>query len=73
MARMGHVQKSFAVAMAVAITLPSMGSEKGPATPFIQNKGQWTQPFLFKAEVGNVALFVEQDGLTWSMLQADMG
>ena len=73
MARMGHVQKSFVAAVAFATALPGMAAEKGPATPFIQNKGQWTQPFLFKAEVGNMALFVEQDGLTWSMLQPDMG
>ncbi|MCC7502567.1 MAG: hypothetical protein IT229_08570, partial [Flavobacteriales bacterium] len=63
---MGHVQMSLAVAVAVAISLPSIGAEKGPATPFIQNKGQWAQPFLFKAEVGNMALFVEPNGLTWS-------
>jgi len=39
--------------------------------PFILNKGQWNGSFLYKAEVGPLALFMGSEGLTWSLLQPD--
>jgi gliding motility-associated-like protein len=44
----------------------------GPAAPFTPNEGQWRQPFLFKAESGNLALFAGRSALSWSMLQPDL-
>ena len=41
------------------------------SAPFILNKGQWNGGFLYKAEVGPLALFMGADGLTWSLLQPD--
>lgn len=59
--------------MALAWGGSAIGAANGPAAPFIPNTGQWTQPFLFKAESGNMAVFMERDRLSWSMLQADFG
>ncbi|MBL7962224.1 MAG: PKD domain-containing protein [Flavobacteriales bacterium] len=43
------------------------------ATPlrFIENKGQWDQRVQFMAGGGVMRVFLEQGGLTWSMLQPD--
>lgn len=38
---------------------------------FIANHGQWDGPFAYKAEVGPLALFMEERALTWSLLQED--
>ncbi|MCL4856577.1 MAG: hypothetical protein KJZ55_04770, partial [Flavobacteriales bacterium] len=38
---------------------------------FIENKGQWTAPFLYKADIGNGALFVEQKAFTYNLYNAD--
>jgi gliding motility-associated-like protein len=47
------------------------GRHDATATPFIENQGQWAGNFRFKAEVGPLALFMENSGLTWSLLQPD--
>lgn len=46
-------------------------SHEAPPTPFVENQGQWTGNFRYKAEVGPLALFMENDRLTWSLLQPD--
>ena len=38
---------------------------------FVENQGQWTGDFRYKAEIGALAVFVEEGGMTWSLLQAD--
>jgi gliding motility-associated-like protein len=38
---------------------------------FIENKGQWSEPFLYKADLGNGALFVEQKAFTYNLYNAD--
>ena len=38
---------------------------------FVENQGQWTGDFRYKAEIGPLAVFVEDGGMTWSLLQAD--
>lgn len=47
------------------------GPHEATTTPFIENQGQWTGNFRYKAEVGPLALFMESNGLTWSLLQPD--
>ncbi len=41
------------------------------AVEFVENKGQWQQPFLFRADVAGATLFLEADGITWIKLQED--
>ena len=36
----------------------------GGRTYFVENRGQWQAPFLFKAQMYNAALFVERDCFT---------
>lgn len=36
----------------------------GGRTYFIENRGQWTAPFLFKAQMHNAAFFAERDCFT---------
>lgn len=38
---------------------------------YIENKGQWSEPFLFKADIGMGALFVEQTSFTYNLYNAD--
>jgi gliding motility-associated-like protein len=38
---------------------------------FIENNGQWEQPFLFKASIGNGALFLEKSAFTYNFYNAD--
>ena len=38
---------------------------------YIENKGQWSEPFLFKADIGIGALFVEQTSFTYNLYNAD--
>lgn len=50
-------------------------SDGGASAPvrYILNKGQLPSNVLYRADVGMTALFMEQDRLTWSRLQADAG
>ena len=38
---------------------------------FTENKGQWEEPFLFKANLGNGALFVEKNSFTYNFYNSD--
>jgi len=38
---------------------------------FVENKGQWTEPFFYKADIGNGALFVEQKAFTYNLYNAE--
>lgn len=38
---------------------------------FIENKGQWTEPFFYKADIGNGALFLEQKAFTYHLYNVD--
>ncbi len=38
---------------------------------YVANRGQWSGPILFKASFPNGAMFLQQDGITWSRLQDD--
>ena len=38
---------------------------------FTENKGQWPEPFLYKAYLGNGALFVEKNSFTYNFYNAD--
>ncbi len=38
---------------------------------FVENKGQWVTPVLFKADLGNGALFVENNAVTYNLYNAD--
>jgi len=41
---------------------------------FIKNQGQWSEPFLYKANMGSISLFAEKHALTYSLTDpADMG
>ncbi|MBL7962223.1 MAG: gliding motility-associated C-terminal domain-containing protein [Flavobacteriales bacterium] len=39
------------------------------AALYVQNKGQWDERVLYRAQSGNLTLFVERDRLTWVMLE----
>ncbi|MGE0561682.1 MAG: PKD domain-containing protein [Flavobacteriales bacterium] len=38
---------------------------------FIENKGQWTESFLYKADLGTGALFIEQKSFTYNLYNAE--
>ncbi|MDF1672273.1 MAG: PKD domain-containing protein, partial [Vicingaceae bacterium] len=38
---------------------------------FTKNEGQWQQPFLYKADLGNGAMFLEKGGFTYNFYNAD--
>ncbi|MCC7331432.1 MAG: gliding motility-associated C-terminal domain-containing protein [Flavobacteriales bacterium] len=38
---------------------------------FIENKGQWKEPFLFKSDLGNGAVFLEPNSFTYCFYNAD--
>lgn len=38
---------------------------------YIENKGQWDTPILYKADIGMGALFVEEKSLTYNLYNAD--
>lgn len=38
---------------------------------FTENKGQWKEPFLYKANIGNGALFVESNAFTYNFYNSD--
>ena len=61
------------IAIAVLAVPLLAGGDEPVNTPFVQNKGQWTAPFLYQAGSRNLAVFLEQGALTWSMLQPDFG
>lgn len=42
----------------------------GTPASFIENLGQWPAPVLFRTGASGAALFVEQDGWTWSKLES---
>lgn len=46
-------------------------SSSGNIVRFVENKGQWEDVVLFKAELGNGAVFVEKDGFTFSLLSEE--
>ena len=39
---------------------------------FTKNEGQWQQPFLYKAYLGNGAMFVEKNAFTYNFYNADV-
>ncbi len=43
----------------------------GNGIRFIENKGQWTAPFLYKAKLMGGALFVEKNAFTYNFYNAD--
>ncbi len=45
-----------------------LSAQMGEKPGFIENLGQWTEKFYYKAELGgNGALFIEQDGFTFNL------
>jgi gliding motility-associated-like protein len=46
-------------------------SYAGDGIRFTENIGQWEQPFLFKANIGNGALFLEKTSFTYNFYNAD--
>lgn len=46
------------------------GHEHAPSfsSHFVENKGQWAHPFLFRADVRGATVFAERGGLTWVKL-----
>ncbi len=46
-------------------------SHAGQAFRFIENKGQWDESVLFKADLGNGVIFVEKDGFTFDLLSEE--
>lgn len=43
------------------------GSEEKPSVEFVENKGQWHQNVLFRADVQGAAMFLERNGFTYAM------
>ncbi len=43
----------------------------GDGIRFTENKGQWEQSFLYKANIGNGALFLEKTSFTYNFYNAD--
>lgn len=41
------------------------------AAVFIENKGQWNGPFVYQASAGPLAMFLEPEGVTYSLLSAN--
>jgi hypothetical protein len=41
-----------------------LGAQQYYAMEFTENKGQWTEPFQFKSQVGNGIFFIEKQGFT---------
>lgn len=41
-----------------------------PSSPFIANKGQWTGPFQYKAQFGNLTVFCEKAGFTYVLAES---
>ena len=39
---------------------------------FTKNEGQWTTPFLYKAHLGNGAMFIEKNSFTYNYYNADV-
>jgi gliding motility-associated-like protein len=40
---------------------------KDPALPFIENKGQWAEPVLFRMDQGSASMFLEKNGFTYAL------
>ena len=38
---------------------------------FIENKGQWSEPFLYKADLGTGSLFIEQKSFTYNLYNSE--
>jgi len=53
----------------LAWALVGTAAAQSPAGPrFVANLGQWQDPFAYRADLPDGALFVEEAGLTWSFL-----
>lgn len=55
------------MADAASFLAPS-GSATDEQSSFMENKGQWNEPSLFRSGIGGVQVFVERDALTWSWM-----
>jgi len=53
------------------ILLAHNPSSSGDAFRFIENKGQWEDVVLFRAELGNGVIFIEKDGFTFNLLSEE--
>lgn len=45
--------------------LASYASPENKQLEFVENKGQWVEPFLYKAGTGNGAVYLEKNGFTY--------
>lgn len=51
-------------------TLPATAHEHEGAYQFVENKGQWEKPVIFRSDVPSGALFLERQGLTYRFYDA---
>lgn len=52
------------------ITFTTLAGNEG--IRFTENKGQWNEPFLYKAQLGNGAMFIEKNAFTYNFYNADV-
>ncbi len=52
------------------ITASSFAGNEG--IRFTKNEGQWSTPFLYKANLGNGAMFIEKNSFTYNFYNADV-
>jgi len=64
--------KGFFKYIALILFLSSKLAFAGGEIKFIQNKGQWKAPFLFKASLPGGALFVEKSAFTYNFYNANI-
>lgn len=63
-----YVNLRFLLGMLSLLVLPCAAlAHQQPSISFTENKGQWTDLVRFRAQIGNATLFLESDGMTWTM------
>jgi hypothetical protein len=59
---------TFLLILVLILSKPSFG---GDGIRFTKNEGQWEHPFLYKAQLGNGAMFIEKNAFTYNFYNAD--